>query len=1050
MEAMVFLSVVFLCLMYYTYFYMRQDRKISQEQTTKELQAKYWLVLLLAAGFILRVIVGARPNTKSGDLSNFRWAMQTLMDNGYKSVYQSGVNISFPPLLVQIIGVIGLVCRVFRIKYETLGSTAAILIFKMPGIIAELVTAAMIYKAAKANFAKRSTLILAGLFLINPVAVFDTGIWGQMDSVVSLCVILMCWYLYQKKTGKAIIAFVAAVLMHPLMIILAPVLFIGVVDGLVLDGFEAKKTVQAAACLAGSIMAAIMMCLPMGLSTVWDNVKQTYNGYLYCSVNAYNFWNMIGYNWTPETATYLGITCRVWGCILIGVLLCASIAWHYLNKRKKEDYFYLAGLVLVGVFTFSTRMHERYLYNAMAVFLMLYAVKPFIENYIFYGLFTMVQFGNMVFVYYVYDANKFNPRETVPMYVSRILFLGFIALVVMSIYRLKSKALNEENVSLQTKANENESKEEKGFVIERTSKVPKWSKFDTIALLAILIVYSAFALHDIGYRYAPETSWTYNVSGQDASNQILLDLGDVKQVQALKYYLGNYENRQMKVEYAQDINGEWVSAFEGEWVSVFCWGENALNVPARYIRITCNSDKAVVWELAIKDDAGNLIMPVNAKEYKNLFDEQKMVPKRSTFRDSTYFDEIYHARTAYEFIHGLPTYEYTHPPLGKVIMSIGIRLFGMNPFGWRIMGILFGIGMVPVFYAFSRRMFKETWIASVSTILFAFDFMHFSQTRIATIDVFVTFFIIASYYFMYRYYKTSFYDTSLKQTFVLLGCCGVLMGCQMAAKWTGVYAAFGLAVIFFVTLGKRYREFLYAKKDMYGSTNGIEHQYIVKNFVPYAWKTVLFCCVVFVIIPAVIYTLSYIPFQDYDGTKGLVARMLKNQQNMLNYHKGVTESHPFESRWWQWPIMYRPIWYFSGSVSGTVSEGISAFGNPAVWWAGIPAFFVLIQRAFRKKDKMAVFLIAGYMSQYLPWVFVGRTTFIYHYFTSVPFVTLMVAYCLYLLVKEKKWNKGIVFAYAAVACVLFVMFYPVLSGQPVNREYVFHFLRWMDSWVLVG
>ena len=174
-------------------------------------------------------------------------------------------------------------------------------------------------------------------------------------------------------------------------------------------------------------------------------------------------------------------------------------------------------------------------------------------------------------------------------------------------------------------------------------------------------------------------------------------------------------------------------------------------------------------------------------------------------------------------------------------------------------------------------------------------------------------------------------------------------------------------------------------------------------------------------------------------------KMIKNQTWMLEYHKGVHDSHPFASRWWQWPIMYRPIWYFSGHVNDTVSEGISAFGNPAVWWLGIPAFFYLVQRIFQKKDKKALFLVIGYLSQYLPWVFVGRTTFIYHYFTSVPFVVLMVAYCLYLLVKERNCPRGIIYAYAVVVVILFVMFYPVLAGQPINKEFVAHALRWMQS-----
>ncbi|NCB31018.1 MAG: phospholipid carrier-dependent glycosyltransferase, partial [Clostridia bacterium] len=70
---------------------------------------------------------------------------------------------------------------------------------------------------------------------------------------------------------------------------------------------------------------------------------------------------------------------------------------------------------------------------------------------------------------------------------------------------------------------------------------------------------------------------------------------------------------------------------------------------------------------------------------------------------------------------------------------LGVALFGMNAFGWRIMGTLFGIGMVPIAYVFAKRLFKRSGYALFCAGLFAFDFMHFTQTRIATVDVFGVF-----------------------------------------------------------------------------------------------------------------------------------------------------------------------------------------------------------------------------------------------------------------------------------------------------------------------
>ncbi len=39
-------------------------------------------------------------------------------------------------------------------------------------------------------------------------------------------------------------------------------------------------------------------------------------------------------------------------------------------------------------------------------------------------------------------------------------------------------------------------------------------------------------------------------------------------------------------------------------------------------------------------------------------------------------------------------YEWTHPPLGKLIQAAGIAIFGFDPFGWRIMGVIFATLMI--------------------------------------------------------------------------------------------------------------------------------------------------------------------------------------------------------------------------------------------------------------------------------------------------------------------------------------------------------------------
>lgn len=120
-----------------------------------------------------------------------------------------------------------------------------------------------------------------------------------------------------------------------------------------------------------------------------------------------------------------------------------------------------------------------------------------------------------------------------------------------------------------------------------------------------------------------------------------------------------------------------------------------------------------------------------------------MYPEVKTYLTGTMFDEVYHGRTAYEFLHKLTTYETTHPHLGKILISFGIIAFGMNPFGWRFMSVIFGILIIPLMYLFAKKLFENSFIAAATTGLLVFDCMHYTLSRIATIDIFCGFLHIA-------------------------------------------------------------------------------------------------------------------------------------------------------------------------------------------------------------------------------------------------------------------------------------------------------------------
>lgn len=212
------------------------------------------------------------------------------------------------------------------------------------------------------------------------------------------------------------------------------------------------------------------------------------------------------------------------------------------------------------------------------------------------------------------------------------------------------------------------------------------------------------------------------------------------------------------------------------------------------------------------------------------------------------------------------------------------------------------------------------------------------------------------------------------------------MGFAWASKWTGIYASAGLAFLFFLTVYWRAREYF-----------GAEDREKVRGFARKLAITLGCCVVFFVAVPLVIYYCSY--YWQMLPTGGLtVQKVLDLQITMFNYHNDLEATHSFASPWYEWPLIVRPMWYYSGAdfMPADMVSSISCMGNPAVWWTGLAALIVCLWRlAAERKVNQGMFIVAvGFASQYLPWVLISRCTFIYHYFASVPFLILAIVFVL--------------------------------------------------------
>ena len=83
-----------------------------------------------------------------------------------------------------------------------------------------------------------------------------------------------------------------------------------------------------------------------------------------------------------------------------------------------------------------------------------------------------------------------------------------------------------------------------------------------------------------------------------------------------------------------------------------------------------------------------------------------------------------------------------HPEVGKWLIALGEKAFGMDPFGWRIAAAVVGSLMVLVMCRFVRRVTGSTALGLVGGLLLALDGLHLVLSRLALLDIFLAFFIL--------------------------------------------------------------------------------------------------------------------------------------------------------------------------------------------------------------------------------------------------------------------------------------------------------------------
>ena len=155
-----------------------------------------------------------------------------------------------------------------------------------------------------------------------------------------------------------------------------------------------------------------------------------------------------------------------------------------------------------------------------------------------------------------------------------------------------------------------------------------------------------------------------------------------------------------------------------------------------------------------------------------------------------------------------------------------------------------------------------------------------------------------------------------------------------------------------------------------------------------------------VAIPVVVYVISYIPWalienhQLWDGwpPDHTGQTLLTLVGDMYRYHNNLSEAHAASSPWWAWPLNLKPVWFYQGSFAGSTAAAIYDAGNVVIWWLGVPAMAFVAYQAFRRRSLALALILIGFLAQWISWARIDRAAFQYHYYTSLPFVVMALAY----------------------------------------------------------
>jgi dolichyl-phosphate-mannose-protein mannosyltransferase len=403
------------------------------------------------------------------------------------------------------------------------------------------------------------------------------------------------------------------------------------------------------------------------------------------------------------------------------------------------------------------------------------------------------------------------------------------------------------------------------------------------------------------------------------------------------------------------------------------------------------------------------------------------------------FDEFHYIPSAKQYLSLSENQNWEHPPLGKLLIAVGIGALGDHPLGWRVMSTVFGALTLGAMYFFALSIFRKERTALWVALLTLFNQLLYVQSRIAMLDTFMCGFLFSALAFFCSTWDSPLSRKTIKKRLLTSG---LLFGLAVSCKWFALIP--WLACISLVLLTRT----LQSWKTHFGNQKKDEDDFFRNDL----WKGIrLFDWVwVWVIAPFGIYFLTFIPLFLSDGINHGWTDFFDIQVRMWSGQLRVVTQHPYNSHWSDWPLLTRPIWYAfdRDPLDQSWVRGVLLIGNPAVMWAGLAAIFVCCWDFIVTRSRMAFLISFFYFVFLVCWIVIPRKiAFYYYYYPAGMMLSLALAYTFDFSQLQKKYPMPRArWVFLMISISLFVYFFPVLAALRIPVENYRDWM-WFQTWI---